>query len=188
MLLVALSIILSAVALPSIQSLPVYLLRSTSLSLLVSLALAANAASWKGVSHGVSLYSGLIQISYTSLIAITLLYGLSIIALLPWSPSHLAHISRTSYPSVSSYSLFVLASLLGGSTLVAMGDFVSLYLALELQSFAVYVLATIYRTDKQATHSGLLYFMLGGLSSCLLLLGNVWILLLPWGTCMMMIV
>lgn len=171
MLLVALCTILTAVALPSIPSLPVYLLRSTSLSLLVAIALAANAASWSGVAHGVSLYGGLIQITYASLMAQALLYGLAIFAMLPWSPSRLASVSRTAYPTVSSYSLFALASLIGGSMLVAVGDLVTLYLALELQSFAVYVLATIYRSDKRATHSGLLYFMLGGLSSCLLLLG-----------------
>lgn len=182
MLILTLCTLLSAVALPSKSGralLPVYLLRSTSLSLLCALALAANAASWKGVAHGVSLYSGLIQITYTSLLSQCLLFALAILALLPWSTISLSVQSRTAYPSVGSYSLFALSSLIGGSMLVSMADIVTLYLALELQSFALYVLASIYRTDKSATHSGLLYFMLGGLSSCLLLLG---IAILYWET------
>jgi NADH-ubiquinone oxidoreductase chain 2 len=46
-----------------------------------------------------------------------------------------------------------------------------MYLAIELQSFGVYILATIYRNSESATNAGLKYFLLGGLSSCLILLG-----------------
>ena len=48
-----------------------------------------------------------------------------------------------------------------------------MYLSLELQSFGVYILATIYRNSESATSAGLKYFLLGGLSSCLILLGCV---------------
>jgi NADH-ubiquinone oxidoreductase chain 2 len=47
-----------------------------------------------------------------------------------------------------------------------------MYLAIELQSFGVYILATIYRNSESATNAGLKYFLLGGLSSCLILLGS----------------
>jgi len=48
-----------------------------------------------------------------------------------------------------------------------------MYLSIELQSFGVYILATIYRNSESATNAGLKYFLLGGLSSCLILLGCV---------------
>jgi NADH-ubiquinone oxidoreductase chain 2 len=51
-------------------------------------------------------------------------------------------------------------------------DLVSLYLAIELQSFGVYVLATLYRDSESATSAGLKYFFLGALSSALILLGS----------------
>lgn len=47
-----------------------------------------------------------------------------------------------------------------------------MYLSIELQSFAVYILASIYRNSESATSAGLKYFLLGALSSALILLGS----------------
>ncbi|CAO3618670.1 unnamed protein product [Mucor hiemalis] len=47
-----------------------------------------------------------------------------------------------------------------------------MFLSIELQSFAVYILATIYRESESATAAGLKYFLLGSLSSALILLGS----------------
>ena len=69
------------------------------------------------------------------------------------------------------YSLIALFSILGGSFLLSSGDLLSMYLSIELQSFGLYILATIYRDSGSATSAGLKYFLLGGLSSCLILLG-----------------
>jgi len=46
-----------------------------------------------------------------------------------------------------------------------------MYLSIELQSFGVYILATLYKNSVPATSAGLKYFLLGGLSSCIILLG-----------------
>jgi NADH-ubiquinone oxidoreductase chain 2 len=77
-------------------------------------------------------------------------------------------------PSVtlaSKYSLIILFSTLGSLLLVSSSDLVSIYLSIELQSFGLYILATLFRDSKLATSAGLKYFLLGGLSSCLILLG-----------------
>jgi len=66
------------------------------------------------------------------------------------------------------YSLIALFSSLGGSLLLSSGDLLSMYLSIELQSFGLYILATIYRESGSATSAGLKYFLLGGLSSCLI--------------------
>lgn len=47
-----------------------------------------------------------------------------------------------------------------------------MYLSIELQSFALYILAAIYRNSESATSAGLKYFLLGALSSALILLGS----------------
>jgi NADH-ubiquinone oxidoreductase chain 2 len=47
-----------------------------------------------------------------------------------------------------------------------------MYLSIELQSFGVYILASLYRDSESATSAGLKYFLLGGLSSCIILLGS----------------
>jgi NADH-ubiquinone oxidoreductase chain 2 len=46
-----------------------------------------------------------------------------------------------------------------------------MYLSIELQSFALYLLASLYRESESVTSAGLKYFLLGGLSSCFILLG-----------------
>lgn len=51
-------------------------------------------------------------------------------------------------------------------------DLVSIFLAIELQSYGLYILSTIYRNSELSTTGGLIYFLLGGLSSCFILLGT----------------
>jgi len=83
------------------------------------------------------------------------------------------YISVVIGPKVKEYSLIVLFSTLGSSLLLSSNNLLSLYLSLELQSFGVYILASIYRDSESSTNAGLKYFLLGGLSSCLILLGCV---------------
>ncbi len=51
-------------------------------------------------------------------------------------------------------------------------DLVSIFLSIELQSYGLYLLSTIYRNSELSTTGGLIYFLLGGLSSCFILLGT----------------
>ena len=75
------------------------------------------------------------------------------------------------YTPRTEYSLIVLFSALGSSLLISASDLLSLYLSIELQSFSLYILATLYRDYESSTSAGLKYFLLGGLSSCFILLG-----------------
>jgi NADH-ubiquinone oxidoreductase chain 2 len=70
------------------------------------------------------------------------------------------------------YSLVVLFSSLGSSLLISSYDLISIYLSIELQSFGLYILSTLYRDSETSTSAGLKYFLLGGLSSCIILLGT----------------
>src|SRR6202035_554184 len=56
--------------------------------------------------------------------------------------------------------------------LVSTSDLVSIFLSIELQSYGLYLLSTLYRNSELATSGGLTYFLLGGLSSCFILLGT----------------
>lgn len=69
------------------------------------------------------------------------------------------------------YPVLVLLSVVGMMMMVSAGDLVSLYLAIELQSLALYVLAAIRRDDVKSSEAGLKYFVLGALSSGMLLYG-----------------
>jgi NADH-quinone oxidoreductase subunit N len=69
------------------------------------------------------------------------------------------------------YAILVLLATLGMMAMVSANDLMSLYVGLELQSLALYVLAAIKRDDAKATEAGLKYFVLGALSSGMLLYG-----------------
>ena len=70
------------------------------------------------------------------------------------------------------YSLIIIFSTLGSTLLLSSSDLLSMYLSIELQSFGVYILATLFKDSGLATSAGLKYFLLGGLSSCLILFGS----------------
>jgi NADH-quinone oxidoreductase subunit N len=69
------------------------------------------------------------------------------------------------------YSILVLLATLGMMLMVSANDLMSLYVGLELQSLALYVVAAMKRDDAKATEAGLKYFVLGALSSGMLLYG-----------------
>jgi NADH-quinone oxidoreductase subunit N len=69
------------------------------------------------------------------------------------------------------YPLLILLASVGMCMMVSSNDLISLYVGLELQSLALYVLASVHRDDIKSTEAGLKYFVLGALSSGLLLYG-----------------
>ena len=70
------------------------------------------------------------------------------------------------------YPLILLFIISGAVFLVSTSDLVSIFLSIELQSYGLYLLSTLYRNSELATSGGLTYFLLGGLSSCFILLGT----------------
>ena len=69
------------------------------------------------------------------------------------------------------YPVLIMLSTLGMLLMISANDMISLYLGLELQSLALYVVAAINRDSVRATEAGLKYFVLGALSSGMLLYG-----------------
>ncbi len=69
------------------------------------------------------------------------------------------------------YPILILLSTLGMMMLISAGDLIALYLGLELMSLALYVVAAFHRDDERSSEAGLKYFVLGALSSGMLLYG-----------------
>ena len=70
------------------------------------------------------------------------------------------------------FPILAVLSTLGMGMMVSANDLISLYMALELQSLALYVIAAINRDSARASEAGLKYFVLGALSSGMLLYGS----------------
>ena len=69
------------------------------------------------------------------------------------------------------YPVLIVLCTLGMMLMVSASDMITLYLGLELQSLAIYVLAAFNRDSLRSTEAGLKYFVLGALSSGMLLYG-----------------
>src|SRR5258708_39989488 len=87
---------------------------------------------------------------------------------LPLSGEYLDDPSRR----IFEYSILVLLSTAGMMVLISAGDLIMLYLGLELMSLALYVVAASNRDNVRSTEAGLKDFVLGALSSGMLLYGT----------------
>ncbi|MCH9806442.1 MAG: NADH-quinone oxidoreductase subunit NuoN [Alphaproteobacteria bacterium] len=70
------------------------------------------------------------------------------------------------------YPILMLLSCVGMMMMVSANDLIALYMGLELQSLALYVLASMHRENVRSSEAGLKYFVLGALSSGMLLYGS----------------
>jgi len=73
--------------------------------------------------------------------------------------------------TIIEYALIVIFTISGATLLLASADLGSIYLCIELQSFSLYIISSMHRNSESSTGSALTYFLLGGLSSCFILLG-----------------
>jgi NADH-ubiquinone oxidoreductase chain 2 len=190
MLSIGLICLLIAVPLFSYRITPSLFNRITSVILIYSALLAFNGLYIESLASGVGIYSGLFHVTSLSLGTESFLLFVGALILLGWAPftqnklsfgnvvfnssraSNQNEPSSTMVPTISEYSLMILFTTIGASLLMSSSDLVSMYLSIELQSFAVYILATLYRESESSTAAGLKYFLLGGLSSALILLGT----------------
>jgi len=73
--------------------------------------------------------------------------------------------------TIIEYALIIIFVISGATLLLSSGDLGSIYICIELQSFSLYIISSLHRNSESSTGSALTYFLLGGLSSCFILLG-----------------
>jgi NADH-ubiquinone oxidoreductase chain 2 len=73
--------------------------------------------------------------------------------------------------TIIEYALIIIFVVTGATLLLTSADLGSIYLCIELQSFSLYIISSLHRNSESSTGSALTYFLLGGLSSCFILLG-----------------
>ncbi len=116
-------------------------------------------------------FGGLLRVDAFALFAKALIY-LAAIGCLVVAPAFF----NRSFPGSdglmrAEYPVLVLFAVLGMSIMVSATDFMTLYVGLELNSLAAYVLAAVLRNDSRSAEAGLKYFVLGALASGILLYG-----------------
>jgi len=116
-------------------------------------------------ADGIAFYGAFILDPFARLLKILALIGSGVAIVMSAAFIRAEKFERFEYPV-----LIVLATL-GMMLMISAGDLISLYLGLEMQSLAIYVLASINRDSLRSTEAGLKYFVLGALSSGMLLYG-----------------
>ena len=184
MIFISLLILIVAIALPSFQKQlsPIIFSRLSSIIFIYAGLLSFNSLYIQSIGSGIGIYSGLFHVSTVSQLLDTFLFIIGSLILVSWPSISYKTISRSVQNSIdkissnikeikkitnyrmsyaAEYSLIVLFSTLGASLLVSSADLISMYLSIELQSFAVYILSTLYRDSESSTSAGLKYFLLG---------------------------
>ncbi|EZP70803.1 NADH-quinone oxidoreductase subunit N [Sphingomonas paucimobilis] len=128
--------------------------------------LVAGLALSTSVANGPVAFDGLVRADAFSVFAKALIYAAAGAAILLAPRYFLAGSAlRPEYP------VLILFSTVGMGMMVSAGDMLTLYVGLEMQSLAAYVLASFMRQDERSSEAGLKYFVLGSLASGILLYG-----------------
>ena len=153
----------------------VHFYRITSIVFIITGFITINSLYLETIGTGIGIYSGLFHVTQITQFIETFFYIIVGLVLIGW-PQIITKVNKVKYYLTdkysTDYSLIILFSSLGSSLLIGSSDLISLYLSIELQSFGLYVLATLYRNSESSTKSGLKYFLLGSLSSAIILLGS----------------
>ena len=131
-------------------------------SLLTLAAAAAAVVALFGVETTV--FSGTLSVDGFGGFAKLLIYAASFVSILI-APRFFSGTMRAEYPTL------ILFAALGMGIMASSRDLMTLYVGLELNSLAAYVLASFMRTDDRSSEAGLKYFVLGALASGMLLYG-----------------
>jgi NADH-quinone oxidoreductase subunit N len=120
-----------------------------------------------GPQGPVKTFSGMFVVnSFTTFAKLLTLAGAAISLWLINAWAHKEQLARFELP------VLVLFATLGMLMMISSSDLISLYVGLELQSLALYVLASYHRNNLRSTEAGVKYFVLGALASGLLLYGS----------------
>ena len=111
-------------------------------------------------------FGGLFATSpFSVFVKVLILVGAAVVLLLSRSHLRADGINRPEFP------MLVLFSVLGMLVLVSANDLMALYMGIELQSLPLYAIAAMQRDSLRSSEAGLKYFLLGALSSGILLYG-----------------
>ena len=114
---------------------------------------------------GATLAGAFVVDGFARFMKVAALIGSAVAIAMAWRFSRCEGFERFEFP------VLILLGTLGMLVMISANDLISVYLGLELQSLSAYVVASIHRDNLRSTEAGLKYFVLGALSSGMLLYG-----------------
>nr|QIJ60002.1 NADH dehydrogenase subunit 2 [Orbilia oligospora] len=166
--------------------------RITSLILLYSIFLAFNSLDIICLGTGIGIFGGLFLITSIrqNFVVFILILSFFILQLISFHNRDFKYLKKPLIKQISDniekternaiidlsgiidFPTIILFILVGAVCLMSCCDLITMFLCLELQSYGLYILSSIYRNSELAIGAALTYFLLGGLSSCFILLGS----------------
>ena len=167
--------------------------RISFLALSIGIVNAYLSLTFKSIDKGIGLYNGLFFVTPSTIVFQIFIYILCVIILqltsfFPRKIISNGNVLKTIFSGklistnslnkvgeqfrIIEYPLILLFIVMGANFLISSNDIVSIFIAIELQSYGLYLLCSLYRNSELSTFAGLMYFLLGGLSSCFILLGT----------------
>jgi NADH-quinone oxidoreductase subunit N len=125
----------------------------------------AGTAVWMGTGREAAFNGGFVADGFARFVKLMVLAGAALVLIMGQGYIDRQKMNRFELP------ILVAFSVLGMMLMASAGDFITLYLSMELQSLALYVLAAFDRDNLRSTEAGLKYFVLGALSSGMMLYG-----------------
>jgi NADH-ubiquinone oxidoreductase chain 2 len=176
----------------------IFYIRVTAIVLILTALVSGQFIGFSELDNGYSIYNGYFQINQITIYTEIFILLLGVLILLSWPgvPSinftysenlnkndlynnneivNLINYYQNFLDKSKDYSLIILFNIFGALLLISSFNLISLYIGIELQSFALYILATLYKESRIVTAAGLKYFILGALATCFILLGFAFI-------------
>jgi NADH-quinone oxidoreductase subunit N len=138
---------------------------ATAVNVLAVLVLAAAVAAALGSGEGAAFGGAFVVDTFARFMKVVALVASAVAIVMAWRFAKAERFDRFEFP------VLVLLATLGMLVMISANDLITLYLGLEMNSLASYVVAAIHRDNARSSEAGLKYFVLGALSSGMLLYG-----------------
>lgn len=138
---------------------------TVALAALLALAVAASLVIWDGEGRQTAFGGAFVVDGFARLMKALTLFGSAVAIVMS------VHFMKRAGLACFEYPVLILLATTGMLMMISANDLIALYMGLELQSLALYVVAAIDRDNARSSEAGLKYFVLGALSSGMLLYG-----------------
>lgn len=157
-------------------STPIIINRLGTLIIIFTLIIYINTIDIVGLTPGITIFNNWFNITAYN-IPLTILILILSIVLLIYNTSNHRYDLKSPY-----YMLIILANIIGLILLPLVNDLIALYIIIELQSYSLYLLTGLHNRSYNASRASLLYFLMGGVASAIILLASYFIYSLTGST------
>lgn len=143
--------------------------RLGTITIIFTFILYINSINIVSLTPGITLYNNWFKLTTYNLPLTYLIFSI-IIILLIYNTSNVKYNLKSNF-----YILLIISNMIGLILLPLVNDLLTLYIIIELQSYSLYLLTGLHNKSYNASRASLLYFIMGGIASVIILMGSYYI-------------